>query len=223
MTFMTLWNRSAWRLGSGLVLSLGTALLAPAAHAQTYLWLEGVSGEATEQAHTRWIDVTSFSDGIESNLSLGSANSGVGVGKAKFQKFEIEKPLDRTTPTLLKACAQGRIYKRAIVEVCKNTGRGIQCVYRITLGTVVVASSSVEGKSGAAPVQHVTLAYGAATWEYMPTAPVPNLPPPPAGGNSVKEGWDQIKNNNIDSIGQAPNKAPLPNQIAAAPPRRRKP
>ena len=73
-----------------------------------FIKIEGIPGESTDDAHADWIEVLSYSCGVSQPAS-GSASSGGGASaeRADFQDFSIVKALDKASPKLALACADG--------------------------------------------------------------------------------------------------------------------
>src|SRR5215475_5837191 len=57
-------------------------------------------------------EISSWSFGIENATSIGSATSGAGSGKAKFNEFQIKKVCDFATPAFFRNCVAGAHYKK---------------------------------------------------------------------------------------------------------------
>lgn len=62
-----------------------------------------IAGESTGAGHVGWIDATSYSDGV---LNGGSALFS-GIMRSDFRPVQITKFLDKSSPKLYQAAAQG--------------------------------------------------------------------------------------------------------------------
>src|SRR5258708_31568715 len=72
-----------------------------------FLMLDGIKGEAADDKHKGEIDIESFSWGLAQTGS-GSRGSGSGTGKVDIADINIQKLVDKTSPTLMLACANGK-------------------------------------------------------------------------------------------------------------------
>jgi type VI secretion system secreted protein Hcp len=121
----------------------------------TFLKLEGIKGESTEQGHKGEIDLDSFSLGA--NAGTGAFGGGGGAGKATIQSFKITKKLDKASPLLFQAAGSGRTIKEATVSFAKKS-KGKSATYLEFKFTNVFVSSIADGTlSGKAlPTEQVT-------------------------------------------------------------------
>jgi Type VI secretion system effector, Hcp len=87
------------------------------------------------------------------NGSQGSS-SGAGAGKGKLQALSITKSIDKTSPKLAQACANGTHFSSAIILVAKS---GHSLTYK--LSGVLVSSYQLGGASGQSGVPHETLTF----------------------------------------------------------------
>lgn len=157
------------------------ALLVPHANAafSDFIKIDGVVGESSDSKHVDWIDLSSFSFGV-SNLPTLSPD-GLKPGTSVATTFTFHKSLDKSSPAIFLACAQGLLFKSMILEVA-STGGTSTVFYRITLSGVVI--SSLKTGTAAAdtkPSEEVIVAYSQIRIEYsyqkpdgsfVPVAPV---------------------------------------------------
>ena len=81
-----------------------------------FLNIEGIQGEATDQNHLGWIEISSFSWGV-SNPGSNSAGGGGGSGKSSFQDLHCESRTSKASPNLMLACAIGKHIGSAVLSV----------------------------------------------------------------------------------------------------------
>jgi type VI secretion system secreted protein Hcp len=74
----------------------------------TYVIIEGIVGESTDEKHAGWIEVISFETKVRQKISstAGSAG-GASTERADFESFSFSKLIDKATPKLALACADG--------------------------------------------------------------------------------------------------------------------
>ena len=83
------------------IILLSWALLP--AHAQGYLKIAGIEGNATEEHHLNWIPFLSFSEEYKRKITSATRS----VGGITGEPIIIEKRIDNTSPALRKKMAQG--------------------------------------------------------------------------------------------------------------------
>lgn len=81
-----------------------------------------ITGESQDPNHTGWIELQSFQFGVDNATTIGSASSGAGAGKAKFQQFQISKPVDATSPALYTMAAAGIHMPTVTLGIRKSGG-----------------------------------------------------------------------------------------------------
>jgi hypothetical protein len=59
-----------------------------------FLKLDGIDGESIKTGFEKWIEISSFSNGV-SNHALVSHGTGSGAGKADVSSISMQKMLDR--------------------------------------------------------------------------------------------------------------------------------
>ena len=86
-----------------------------------FLKLDGVDGELKDKDHKGWIDIFSFSLGLN-NAGAGHYGGGSGAGKASISDISISKQVDKSSATLYKFCYQGKHIKKGTVTFRKAGG-----------------------------------------------------------------------------------------------------
>jgi type VI secretion system secreted protein Hcp len=153
-----------------------------------FLKLDGIPGESTDAKHKGEIEVLSFSWG-ETNSGGAGAGGGGGAGKVSVQDFHFAMRLNKASPRLSLACAQGQHLKDAVMTG-RKAGRGQQefLFYKFT---DVLISSYQTGASAQDPegqLDQVSFNFAKIETEYRPQKPDGSLDTP------IKVGWD-VKNN----------------------------
>jgi type VI secretion system secreted protein Hcp len=154
----------------------------------SFLKIEGIPGESTNEKHADEIVVTSFSTGFMQPQSAAGHATGGGGGKTVLRDLSITKLLDRATPLLMLKCAQGTRLPTAVLTVLSPGERSFED-YKITMNDVVISSVSTVGSStGDRPTETVTLNFKKIEWEYTPQK-ADGSP-----GTPVKGSWDLTTN-----------------------------
>ena len=132
------------------------------------LEIEGVKGESTDEKHKGKIEVDSFSWGC-TNQATGGRGTGSGAGKADFQDFHFSKQCDSASHDLIKSCATGKHFAKAVLTA-RKAGTEQQEFLVVTMEDVFVSSFSSSGAAGGGsiPLEQVSLNYTKIKYEYMP-------------------------------------------------------
>ncbi|WP_333874591.1 Hcp family type VI secretion system effector [Methylobacter sp.] len=130
----------------------------------TYLQIEPIKGESTDDAHKDWIQVLSFSHGVAQPVSGPSGTGGRAKSRANFQDFTITKFVDKSSVDLNIHCAKGEHIAKLVLEVCQETGSKV-CYYKCELENVMISSISIGG-GGDKPQETVTFAFDIISWTY---------------------------------------------------------
>jgi type VI secretion system secreted protein Hcp len=149
-----------------------------------------IKGESQDQNHLNWIGVKSVAFGIENPITIGSATSGAGVGKAKLDQLEITKAVDSASPLLFSAVGLGVHFPTVTLAIRKAGGTTAPTDYLIyTFAMVFVSEVSWSAESGDdTPTEKVTLVYGAMSISYAKQSPTGALLTP------VVSNWSQVLN-----------------------------
>jgi type VI secretion system secreted protein Hcp len=137
--------------------------------------------------------ISSFSLGAENTVSIGSSTGGAGVGKVKFQTFEVVKPLDSLSPTLFLDLASGGHYQTVLIIVRRTKGNMSIPSFVYELKMVFLSKIHVSGSSKP-PIETIQGETGAlALAAYQQTS---------TGKQKVTiQGWNQVKNVPVSSVG----------------------
>jgi type VI secretion system secreted protein Hcp len=111
---------------------------------RSYLKIDGVTGESTDTAHPAWIEIQSFQWGTTAVGSMAASRTTARDGRTSITSLSVTKGMDKASPVLQQAAAEGRHYKTVVLEFVSRT-KGEH--YQITMNDVVV--SSVRVNSGA--------------------------------------------------------------------------
>jgi len=97
-----------------LLVGVGTAFAA----SDYFLKIDGIDGESKVVGHEKSIEVMSWSWGVSNTSSAGTGGGG-GAGKSAPKPLLITKGIDKASPLLFKACANGQHIKKAELEVAR--------------------------------------------------------------------------------------------------------
>lgn len=131
-----------------------------------FLQIDGVTGECVESAHKGWIDVESYSEGLQSSGS-SSYGGGAGVGSVSYNDMTITCQMEKAIPNLMAGCADHKHYGTAKLHATKMGGSGASWTYlEITLTDVVVSGVHFSGSANQIPHVQVSLNFAKVKTEY---------------------------------------------------------
>jgi type VI secretion system secreted protein Hcp len=160
---------------SAALLLAAALVLAPRAFAaDAFLKLEGVDGESTDDKHKGEIEVRSFQLASIQDAAANASRSSAGGGKGKVSIHDISftKPIDKSSPALMKAATSGKHFPTAVLT-CRKAGGSQQEYLVIKLTDVLVSSyRTTGGGGGVGGSESFTLNAADATVEY-PAQPTP--------------------------------------------------
>ncbi|TLG88254.1 type VI secretion system tube protein Hcp [Pseudomonas edaphica] len=154
-----------------------------------FLKLGDIKGESRDQAHRDEIDITQWAWGMSQSGSMHSGTGG-GAGKVNIANLNLTKPLDKSSPNLMMACASGKHYPEARLVVRKAGGASPVEYLVITLKEVMVVSYSTNAESNT-DVVHDSVALNFAT---VDVSYQPQKADGTKDGGPVKFGWNIRQN-----------------------------
>ena len=161
----------------------------------TFIKIDGIPGESTDDKHKDWIEIVSFDHRIEQPASsTASSVGGATAERVNHGTFNVVHQLDKATPKLLEACCTGKHIKDVTIELCRAGGDKVKYM-EIKLEQVLISSvvenGSSSGDSGF-PSEAVAFSYGKIKWTYTQQKRSDGS----AGGN-VSAGWDLTANKTV--------------------------
>ncbi len=157
---------------------------------KSYLWVEGVPGEPTDDERQGWIEIMGFSyEMLQQPRDL--TGGGAGAGKTDFSVITLVKQIDKASPLLSLHCANRGPIASVYIETTEVSTDSIPTVfYRIELENVLVA--------GVAPrlvyvggeyvlIEEVALNYAKIKWTYT-------YVDPKGDGQMFEQGWNLVEN-----------------------------
>ncbi|HEX4708317.1 MAG TPA: type VI secretion system tube protein Hcp [Candidatus Udaeobacter sp.] len=127
-----------------------------------FLKIDGIQGESKDDRHKDEIDIESFSWG-ETQSGTFAAGGGGGAGKVSMQDFHFTMSVNKASPALFLACAQGNHIKNAILT-CRKGGR--EEFMKVTMNDVLVSSFQMGGAGGVVPTDQISLNFAMIEVEY---------------------------------------------------------
>ena len=149
-----------------------------------FLKIDGIEGESRDDKHKDEIEIESFSWG-ETQTGSFAVGGGAGAGKVSMQDFYFTMLVNKASPALFLACAQGDHIKNAILT-CRKAGKKQQEFMKVTMSPVLVSSYQTGGSGGGdvVPTDQISLNFGKIEIEYKEQDTAG------AGGGTVNKWFD---------------------------------
>jgi len=156
-----------------------------------FLKIDGIDGESADSKHKGEIDLMSWSWGEAQGGTHGTGGGG-GAGKVVMQDFHFVMKINKASPKLMLACADGEHIKQAIL-VCRKAGKDQQEFLKITFKDLLVSSYQTGGHGSAdvIPVDQISLNFSSIQQDYKEQKPDGTL------GGAVSAGWDVKANKKL--------------------------
>lgn len=123
-----------------------------------------IKGESQDAKHKDEVEVLSYSWGV-TNLGSMAHGTGGGAGKASFHDISLVHKIDKSSPVLMAACAQGVHYKDATITH-RKAGKGQQEFLVVKLTDVIVTGVQHGSTTDADSSETITLAFAKVDLEY---------------------------------------------------------
>ena len=153
-----------------------------------FLKMDGIQGESQDKTHKNEIELESWSWG-ETQSGTASRGGGMGAGKVSMQDFHFVMKVNKSSPKLMLACAQGEHIKNAILT-CRKAGKEQQEYLKWTF-TDLLVSSFQTGGAGAGdvlPMDQISFNFAKIECEYKEQKPDGTL------GGTIKAYYDMKQN-----------------------------
>lgn len=131
---------------------------------QTFMFVPGIPGEATDAQHQNWIELLSMSQDAAASKRAAACN------------VAVLKKLDSAGPALWVAVASGQIFPEIKIEVVKSGGDTSFKLYDIRLGNVRLTSTGLSGSSEI-PIEFIAMVPQFVTLTYNRQAPDGSIVP----------------------------------------------
>lgn len=155
----------------------------------TFVKIDGINGESADEKHSGWIEVISFETEVRQKVSsTASSSGGATAERADFKSFAFSKLIDKATPKLSLACADGTHVDSIIIEICRSGGDKLKYMeYKLT--NCLISGVISAGGPGEFPAENISINYGQIEWTYTQQKR--------SGGGAagqVSAGWSLEKN-----------------------------
>jgi type VI secretion system secreted protein Hcp len=127
--------------------------------------LGDIKGESLDDKHKDEIEVLSYSWGV-TNAGSMSHGSGGGEGKSTFHDMSFVHKIDKASPILMQACANGTHLKEAIITH-RKAGKA-QHEYLIVKMNDVIITGVTHAGSADGHSENVSMSFAKVAVEYKP-------------------------------------------------------
>lgn len=159
------------------------------AAADYFLKIAGIEGDSTDAAHKGEIDIESWSWG--ESQSAPAIGGGGGAGKVTMNDFSFVMKLNKASPKLFLACAEGEHIKAAWLTAHRGGGKEADYFLKWSFANLLVSSYQTAATSGDVPFDQVSFNFSKIEVEYKMQKPDGSLAP------GIKAGWDVKTNKKI--------------------------
>ena len=156
-----------------------------------FLKIEGVDGESHDDKHKGEIDLESWSWG-ETNAGSHAGGGGGGAGKVSMHDFNFTMKMNKASPKLMLACANGEHFPKATLT-CRKAGKEQQEYFKVVMSDLLVSSYQTGGSAHAdvVPIDQISLNFAKIEFEYKEQDNKGNL------GAAIKTGYDLKANKKV--------------------------
>ena len=132
-----------------------------------FIKIGDLKGESIDDKHKDEIQVLAWSWGM-SQSGTTHMGPGGGSGKASFQDLSITHYIDKCSPNLMLACANGKHFSEALLTVRKAGEKPLEYL-KITMTDLIVTSVTTGGSGGEDRLtENVSLNFAKFKVEYTP-------------------------------------------------------
>jgi type VI secretion system secreted protein Hcp len=152
-----------------------------------FLKIEGAPGESQDKSHKDEIQLLSFSWG-ETQAGTHLAGGGGGAGKVQMQDFHFVMNVNKASPKLFLACANGEHIKKATLTA-RKAGKDQQDYLKVTFTDLLISSFQTSGQADAGhlPLDQISFNFAQVEMEYKEQKSDGSL------GGAIKAGYNLKK------------------------------
>ena len=136
-----------------------------------FLKIEGIDGESQDHKHKNEIQIESWSWGETQSGAHGHGGGG-GAGKVSMQDFHFVMKVNKSSPKLLLACANGEHIKSALLT-CRKAGKEQQEFLKYKFSDLLISSYQTGGSGGSdiVPTDQISFNFTKIEVEYYTQKP----------------------------------------------------
>ena len=133
----------------------------------TFIKIDGIEGESSDDKHAAWIEVISYDTGVNQKASTTASSAGGGSSeRADFDNFTFTKQLDKSSPKLAQACAAGTHIDTITMEICRAGAEKVKYMEFI-MTNCIISNYQVSGDGeDSFPIETIGINFGKIRWVY---------------------------------------------------------
>jgi type VI secretion system secreted protein Hcp len=152
-----------------------------------FIKIGDLKGESVDDKHKDEVQVLAWSWGMSQSGTTHSG-TGSGGGKGSFQDLSFTHYIDKVSPNLMLACANGKHFSEALLTVRKAGEKPLEYL-KITMTDLIVTSVTTGGSGGEDRLtENVSLNFAKFKVEYTPQKK------DGSGDAPITIGWDIAAN-----------------------------
>jgi type VI secretion system secreted protein Hcp len=132
-----------------------------------FIKFKTIDGESLDSKHQGWIEISDCNmEILQTVTKTASSVGGASAERADFSDFRFTKLMDKASPALSLACADGTHFDTVIIELCRAAGSEKLTFMKIELLDCLISSIAMSA-AGDFPSEIIQLDYGKIQWTYI--------------------------------------------------------
>lgn len=129
----------------------------------------GIEGEATDSGHDKWVLIQDLQSNILRTIPSGAKDQQRTKGETQLHDVTLIRQLDKSSPKLAEACANGTFYNDVQVDFCTQVKGKQEPYLSVKLKNVIVTSYNLSANHTGNPLpsESVGLGYTDIEWTYV--------------------------------------------------------
>ena len=156
-----------------------------------YIKLGDIRGNSMDAKHKEWIEALSISQSVNRNINPTSKPAdALTKSQVHLGAIEVQKNADESSPELVAAVAEGRVFKEVTIDLVRVSQDGNEVFYQWKLTDAYLSNYGVHGASAGAieVMETMSICYSTIKWSYKKKDNKGKL------SGSVDTGWDVTQN-----------------------------
>ena len=124
-------------------------------------------GSASDEDHKDWVIIDSMDLSIFRSINPGAKDQQRTQGETSLSDVTISRQLDKSTPKIQEACANGTFLKEVEIDFCTTIKNKEEPYYQVKLHDVILTNYSMQANSsGDSPHESLSMGYTKVEWTY---------------------------------------------------------
>jgi type VI secretion system secreted protein Hcp len=138
-------------------------------NAMGYVKLGDLKGNSADENHKDWIEVLSISQSVNRNINPTSKpKDALTKSQVHLGAIEIQKNADESSPELVAAVAEGRVFDKVTIDMVRVSDKGNEVFYQWELEHAYLSNYGLHGSGagGIEMMENLSLCYNKIKWSY---------------------------------------------------------